>query len=365
MPVYYHKTKQRYFIRITIGKKQYYCYGPLGTDEKFMRKKDAQQYEPTFAASLQTPRKTDEVTCDALYPLFMEELKLRLKPSTYYDYHLTMENYIVKLFKGIPISKVDVAFLENVNRTLNGRKHNITNCIYACKAYVKFLRKSNPSIDPDCIFEKKNFIPKEKKYDIYTADDFAKFLAVIKDEQDRFLFSLLFYYGLRIGECLGLKWEDFDRDKLHIKRNMLNKSLEVGQMFTTPKTNNSIRDYPIIDALRPYIERMKYEEHAKGFVFPTNKPRPGSYVQGQTTVRRKCNEYASAAGLEPIKLHEFRHSCVSNLLGNGMSYRTVARWVGDTEAMVLSTYSHLLPDEKTAISDFFNKSPSLISVPAA
>jgi len=35
-----------------------------------------------------------------------------------------------------------------------------------------------------------------------------------------------------------------------------------------------------------------------------------------------------------------------------MSYRTVARWVGETEAVVLSTYSHLLPDEKDQIAEF-------------
>lgn len=35
-----------------------------------------------------------------------------------------------------------------------------------------------------------------------------------------------------------------------------------------------------------------------------------------------------------------------------MSYRTVVRWVGDTEAVVLPTYSHLLPYEKDQIAGF-------------
>ncbi len=55
-----------------------------------------------------------------------------------------------------------------------------------------------------------------------------------------------------------------------------------------------------------------------------------------------------------MKVHGFRHSCVSWLLSEGVSYRTVARWVGGTEAVVLQTYSHLLPDEKDEIAKFID-----------
>ena len=60
-------------------------------------------------------------------------------------------------------------------------------------------------------------------------------------------------------------------------------------------------------------------------------------------------------GSRSFKLHEFRHSCVSNLLMSGISPRLVSRWVGDTESMVLSTYSHLLPSEKQDMAELMNK----------
>jgi hypothetical protein len=37
-----------------------------------------------------------------------------------------------------------------------------------------------------------------------------------------------------------------------------------------------------------------------------------------------------------------------------LSLRVVARWLGDTEYTASSTYSHLLPDEKDLISDFYD-----------
>lgn len=94
--------------------------------------------------------------------------------------------------------------------------------------------------------------------------------------------------------------------------------------------------YPIVDAIRPYIVRLKpaylKENHQ---VFEADKK--GAVVLGQTSVRSHCEQFSKQAGLKPIRLHEFRHSCVSSLLMHGISPRLVARWVGDTESMVLST----------------------------
>ena len=47
---------------------------------------------------------------------------------------------------------------------------------------------------------------------------------------------------------------------------------------------------------------------------------------------------------------------MSWLLSKGMNYCTVARWVGDTESVVLETYSHLIPDEKNEIANFLDTS---------
>lgn len=58
--------------------------------------------------------------------------------------------------------------------------------------------------------------------------------------------------------------------------------------------------------------------------------------------------------MDPLKLHEFRHSCGSNLLRGGLSIRLVAKWLGDTEVTLLGTYSHEFPDEKNMISDWLN-----------
>ena len=73
----------------------------------------------------------------------------------------------------------------------------------------------------------------------------------------RFLFLLLFNYGLRISECLGLRWTDFKGDGLHIERCACVKNDSHKVIFTSPKTSNSYRLYPTVDAIMPYIARFK------------------------------------------------------------------------------------------------------------
>ena len=167
------------------------------------------------------------------------------------------------------------------------------------------------------------------------------------------MLTLFFYYGLRCGELLGLKWSDFDGGKLRIRRNVSRHGWTKGQTITTPKTKNSVRDYPIIEAVKPFLESL---ERRSEYCFPCrSRVKSTAVTIGHSEVRRRVEKYIKLADLPHMKVHGFRHSCVSWLLSKGMSYRTVARWVGDTESVVLKTYSHLVPDEKDQIANFLDE----------
>jgi site-specific recombinase XerD len=56
-------------------------------------------------------------------------------------------------------------------------------------------------------------------------------------------------------------------------------------------------------------------------------------------------------------MHVTRHTFVSACLSEGISVRAVAEFIGDTEATVQETYSHMMPDDRErarkAIERFF------------
>jgi integrase len=66
-------------------------------------------------------------------------------------------------------------------------------------------------------------------------------------------------------------------------------------------------------------------------------------------------------GTEPGNgMHVLRHTAASAWLSAGVGVPAVAAWLGDTEVTVLSTYSHLMPDDtdrgRKAMDLFFTRS---------
>lgn len=353
MPVFYNKARKSYYIRVTVGGRRFYCYKPAGPNQvAWTRKKDAQLYEPTFLSTLTDECDNKDIRCDDLGPLFLEEQKARLKPNSYYGVERTFLKYIAPFFRKMKVMDVTNAYLDTINLALNKRKKNTYQQACCCRSFIRYLKRTKGELDPSRISTPKNHKPADESYIIYTPEQFEKLLSVIEDQSDRFMVTLLFYYGLRCGEMMGLKWDDFSGGKLHIRRSVSRRGENgKGQAITTPKTKNSVRDYPILNAIKPYLDSLPRESE---WCFPCRNGWNGAVTIGHSEVRRRIDKYVKKAELPHIKVHGFRHSCVSYLLSKGMSYRTVARWVGDTEAVVLQTYSHLLPDEKDQIADFLD-----------
>ena len=358
MGVYHDKRTDTYFIKVNVGGRYFTCYKPdYPGSEAFKRKKDAQQYQPTFLSTLTESREDAGILCDDLAPLFLKERMAAVKPNTYYGIERTFRKYILPFFKGMRVGEVTNAYLDTINLKLNKRKENVYQQACCVRSFVRFLKKKNEALDPTRISTPKDYRPDDEDYVIINSEQFNQLLSVVDDERDRFMLTLLFYYGLRCGELMGLKWSDFSSGKLHIRRSISRRGYgNKGQAITSPKTKNSIREYPILGVIKPFLASLPRESE---WIFPKGKHclSKSTEVIGHSEVRRRVDKYIAKADLPHMKVHGFRHSCVSYLLSNGMSYRTVARWVGDTEQVVLQTYSHLLPDEKDEIATFLDKNP--------
>lgn len=362
MPVYYSKTRKAHYLRESVNGVRHYCYSSPETGQPFATKKEAKEALPAFILSLTDKAKKrgqKVILCDELATLYVRDIRDRLKPNTFYNLKSVLERYVFPFFKKMPVMELTNAYLDTVNAKINSRKKNVYQQASACRGFIKYLRKTNPILDPDCVHAKKNYKPKDEDYQIYDKVQFEKLLSVVEFELDRFMLTLLFYYGLRCGELLGLKWSDFESGKLSIRRSVSRHGRDGKPEFTTPKTKNSLREYPIIKAVRPYLESLPKESP---YCFPSKsklpmrtRERKGVFpTMGPSEVRRLIIKYSSMACLPHIRIHGFRHSCVSYLLSQGMSHRTVARWVGDTEEVILQTYSHLIGDEKDQIANFLN-----------
>jgi integrase len=145
-------------------------------------------------------------------------------------------------------------------------------------------------------------------------------------------------------ECIALKRGDIrlGRRDDSVRRIVLTKSLYKKQVFTTPKTKRSVRT---LRSFKDVASLIKPDQDPRT-IFSRAKY---AIVINEGHVRRLAKEYAKKAGLPSIKIHEFRHSCASNLIRANFPVRIVAQWLGDTESTILDYYSHMFPDEANSI----------------
>jgi integrase len=89
----------------------------------------------------------------------------------------------------------------------------------------------------------------------YSLDDIKAILSALT-EPSRVLMAVAAYTGLRRGEIVGLKWEDYDGDNIHVRRNICFG--ERGEMTVElPKTEASEASVPVIKPLKAILDAWK------------------------------------------------------------------------------------------------------------
>jgi len=351
MGVCYDSRLKSFYVRLQVNGKRRVLYVDKDGNP-FKNRTDAKMAESEFRKKVvsETTKPSGEpikkeLHCEDLYQAFYDSLKQTLKTSSLYVREKHFEHHVRQYFDGRLVKSITNEDLEEINTRMNKEKSDASmeNIVATARKWVIFIQKYNPVLLPNKFFEFKNSDPEIHKYHVWTREEEARFLSGIDKPSIKLLFTMLVDYGFRITECLALRYDDIDFEKntISVNRIVCFKTLDGGQVFMAPKTKNSRRTLPLLSEVRSQLNPQ-----GQGYVFPGE----GSPVVGQTNIRRYSIKYAKKAKLKPLKLHEFRHSCASNMLRAGLPVRVVAQWLGDTESTVMTYYSHLFEDEKNMAS---------------
>lgn len=159
--------------------------------------------------------------------------------------------------------------------------------------------------------------------------------------------------GMRLGEVLGLKWEDihFDQKIITVRRSRV--GTQHGFQIEEPKTGVA-RKIPVHDdllkALKTHQKRQDWHKERLG-----DKYEDSSWIIGGSFGRcyypkhfssRKYKDLLQLAGIDKsFTFHDLRHTHASLLLLDGINPKIVQERLGHASIeMTLDTYSHLLPD---------------------
>jgi integrase len=169
----------------------------------------------------------------------------------------------------------------------------------------------------------------------YSHDDVRNILDALT-EPSRVLMAVAAYTGLRRGEIVGLRWEDYDGDTIHVRRNICFG--ERGEMSVElPKTEASEASVPVIKPLRTILDSWKKQaEVTEGCWifqagFTRKKDHPATLLDAgkmtplspQNVLRDVVTPALEKKGIVWHGYHAFRRGLATNLRALGVDDLTI------------------------------------------
>lgn len=258
-----------------------------------------------------------------------------------------LDNYAAELFPLNVrwIKKEEIIRWRNKIASLNRAVETKNRVMEIVKAVSRF---GNEVFDyPDFAKSLKAFPKKStdiRDIKVLSQDDFALVMENCDNEVYKRFYTFLYYTGCRRGEALALSASD-----IHGKTANLNKSIRNYKNGYTPlKTRYSKRTIILTDKAYETIEPLLSLEG--DFIFGGLEPIP------VTNITRNFDKALAAAQLPHYRIHDLRHSFISNAILNGIDIVSISRYVGHADIeMTLNRYSHLLKDSEQRMVDRLNE----------
>ena len=304
-----------------------------------------------------------------------------LAPSTYKRYLGILESRIIPFFGHFRVDKIkptdimqfydllskDTQIVRRKNN--NGKKigkplspktilehHRLLRAMLQKAVYWQMI-VSNPAERVQAPKTKK---PKRKYYDDEQSKALISGLMELTEEQFKYKVAIILtiFTGVRLGELMGLEWDDINFREGIVSINRSSQYLADKGVFTkVPKTESSIRDVAIPDFVVSLLEEYKcwYDEQKyqygelwidsnRLFVQADGKPMHPS------TISKWFEKFVAQIGLPVINFHGLRHTNATLLIAQNIDVSVVAARLGHAQiTTTLNFYVHpIISHNKTA-----------------
>jgi integrase len=261
------------------------------------------------------------------------------KPSTIRTYERSLALYVFPQYENLPLSKFDRPGLQRLvdkmgkqgsARADRRSASAIRNTITALRVIFRDSERLGCAIYPNPCERLR--LPAQKKTEKRktTPAEIRELLALLP-EDERPLWSVFFYAGLRLGETQALRWEDvdFDAGLIRVQHGWDTKA---GRIL--PKSGAGRRNVPMASAVREALEPLKGEPSALVFGRSTDRP-----FQPKTI----ANRAKAAWGDRYMSPHPARHAYAALMLAAGTQVEALKEYMGHSSIVVtIDLYGYLL-----------------------
>lgn len=195
-----------------------------------------------------------------------------------------------------------------------------------------------------------------------TPEQARAFLKAAEGDKVEALYVVTALLGLRLGEGLGLRWQDLDVDAGVLRIRQVVQRVDGRLIIKDPKTEKSRRTLTLpataVAGLRRHRDRQTFAAaNAKlwsdqGLVFTNANGGPLE----PSNVLKRFKSTLRAAGLPERRFHDLRLYAASFLLAQGVPMRVVMDILSHTQmATTADLYSRVMPAAHKDVADMLDR----------
>ncbi|GHU53571.1 site-specific integrase [Clostridia bacterium] len=285
--------------------------------------------------------------------LYLKSREIELKHSTFAIYQGYIKRYIEPYFKDILCEQLTQDVVQNFVAKMieNGL------AVRTVKSIFLFFRLGIAE-KTGIIFKVK--FPKSSKKEVgFLTSAEQKSLEIsaqLSGMQNYVAIMLCLYLGIRLGECCGLKWTDFDftRNTLSINRTLqriqyIEGDTKTKLVFQTPKSTSSLRVIPIPSFLLPLL--LEFQKTAESEYVIS---RVGTYIDPRT-LQKRFKKICENAKIKSLSWHSMRHSFCVRLMENKENIKVISDLLGHSSSSItLKYYAHCVDEQKRTCIESLN-----------
>lgn len=374
----YQRDDGTYEFRYLVNKKRHSVYAKTLVELRTKEKKIRRDIEDGLS-----PNRADSMTLNQLYDEFIKQ-KYDLREHTRVNYQYMYDRFVRPTFGHKIIGKIRYSDVKKFYYGLINEKclqantldsvHTQLHSAFQMAIRDDILRK-NPT-DGVMAEIKKSHIWKKGKKEALTIVQQKAFLDYLRSHREYQgwvpIIIVLLGTGMRIGECLALRWEDidFENNIVKVEKTFIYRKDEKGDMakhiFPT-KTRAGARIIPMIEEVRDaFLQEYEMQkcmgfcseefDGYNNFVFITSTGNICLPISVNRAIHRVCEAYnreekedAKRENREPLLLpnfsaHVFRHTFCTRLCENESNIKVIQELMGHSD---ISTTMNIYADATT------------------
>lgn len=345
-----------------------------------------------------------KVTLNDVYDLWVQ-LKKGLKDNTFQNYKYMYEQFVrddLGQHKIVTLKRSDIRRFYNYlidERCLKvatvDNIHTVLHQVLDIAVEDCYLRNN---ISDNALKELKQarnlFTEKRKALTVQEQEIFLDFLKKSNMYRHWYpIFALMVGTGLRVGEAVGLRWDDvdFDNNTISVNHTLIYYNHAKGGCYfgiNTPKTRAGERTIPMIESVREAIlQEKEYQKEAgikctarvdgfTDFIFVNrfgNTQHQGTLNKALRRIIRDCNQEIldktkdkdNVILLPNFSCHTLRHTFTTRLCESGINIKVIQSVLGHADvSTTLDIYADVTKELKNAemqtFDDFMNKKKEVV-----